>query len=68
MFLKQALQILLLSWIKLVFIPPYSGRLAGVMENVLNILSEWGYSVKEENIPVESLYDYDGVYLTNALI
>lgn len=54
---------------KTVFIPPYSGRLAGVMEkNVLNILSEWGYSVKEENIPVESLYGYDGVYLTNALI
>lgn len=54
---------------KTAVIPPYSGRLAGIMEkNVIKILAEWGFSVKEETISVESLFDYDAVYLTNALM
>lgn len=54
---------------KEVVIPPFSNRLAGIMEkNVLKILKEWGYSVKEEKFKINDLFESKGVFLTNALI
>lgn len=54
---------------KKVLIPPYSNRLPGVMEkNVLKILTDWGYSISEERIKTEDLFELSSVFITNALM
>lgn len=54
---------------KEVMIPPFSNRLAGIMEkNVLKILEDWGYSIKQDNFGIGDIYKSGGTYLTNALI
>ncbi|WP_035276307.1 aminodeoxychorismate synthase component I [Desulforegula conservatrix] len=54
---------------KKVLIPPYSNRLPGVMEkNVLKILTDWGYSISEERLKAEDLFEMSSVFITNALM